>query len=80
MHAPTRPVVVFVFIFINIKSIDNAEAQSEIKQTKMSANQEKRTETRTTGTPLNKQEQTRSEINCNDVIRDQATYSSTALK
>ena len=56
MHAPTRPVVVFVFIFINIKNIDNAEAQSEIKQTKMSANQEKRTETRTTGTPLNKQE------------------------
>jgi hypothetical protein len=54
VHAPTRPVV--VVFFINIKSIDNAEAQSEIKQTKMSANQEKRTETRTTGTPLNKQE------------------------
>jgi hypothetical protein len=28
----------------------------EIKQTKMSANQEKRAESRTTGTPLNKQE------------------------
>jgi hypothetical protein len=73
----------FCFYFLNVKKFDNAagtKPKSEIKQTNISANMEIKIQ------KLRLQElyqankmQTRKEINCNDVLRDQTTYSSTSL-
>ena len=73
----------FCFYFINVKNFDNAigtKPKSEIKQTNISANMEIQIQ------KLRQQElyqankmQTRTEINCNDVLRDQTTYTSTSL-
>ena len=73
----------FCFYFINVNKLDNAagtKPKFEIKQTNISANMEIKIQ------KLRLQElyqankmQTRKEINCNDVLRDQTTYSSTSL-
>ena len=68
----------FCFYFTNAQNIDNAEGTKSkpvIKQTNMSAN-----------TNINKRnsdnrssiKQTSTEINCNDILRDQTTYRSTS--
>jgi hypothetical protein len=73
----------FCFYFINVDNFDNAagtKPKSEIKENTISANMEiKIRKPRQQELHKANKSQTRTEINCNDVLRDKKTYSSTSL-